>query len=91
MTLNKLHKILGKLIDEGCGRYQVSVHKTSFQDNRESDGCVILPVAEVEAYLVPEADDDGGLAVNKDGTERLRGTVVLGGCAYERAIQRRGQ
>jgi hypothetical protein len=88
MTLNKLYRHLGKLIDEGCGRYQVAVHKPSFVNPCESDGVVILPVEAIECYLVPQSDDDGGTAVNRDGTERLRGTVVLGGDAYEPVLRR---
>ena len=83
MTLNQLHKLLGKLIDEGLGRRDVCIDKESFRDNRESDGCVILPVCKVDAYWVPQADDDGGTATNKDGSERGRTTVILGGSCYQ--------
>ena len=79
MTLNRLHRILGGLIAQGHGRATVAVDKQSFRDNRESDGCVILNVTGVEVYPVPMADDDGGLAINKDGTERLRQTCVFYG------------
>lgn len=82
MTLNQLHKQLGKLIEKGYGRRRVAIAKTSFQDNRESDGCTILPVCVVDTDWIVDADDDGGLATNKDGSERGRWTVILGGCAY---------
>ena len=79
MTLNRLHKILGFLIAQGHGRAAVAVDKQSFRDNRESDGCIILDVSGVEVYPVPMADDDGGAAINKDGTERYRQSCVLYG------------
>jgi hypothetical protein len=82
MTLNKLHKQLSKLIEQGYGRRQVAIAKESFHDNRESDGCTILPVCKVDTDWIVQADDDGGTAFNKDGTERGRWTVILGGSAY---------
>ena len=88
MTLNQLHKRLGALIEQGCGRHRVAIDKASFVDNRESDGCTILPVMAIEDVWIPDADDDGGTAVNKDGTERGRCTVVLGGCMYDRKESR---
>lgn len=85
MTLNKLHKILGKLIEQGHGRHRVSVDKQSFRDNREGDfSTMMLPVEVVDVQWINDADDDGGLAVNKDGTERGRMTVILGGSSYEK-------
>lgn len=83
MTLNELHKRLTKLIEQGHGRRRVSVDKPSFQDNRESDGCTILPICQVYAQWIPDADDDGGIATNKDGTEHGRVTVVIGGSTAE--------
>jgi hypothetical protein len=38
----------------------------------------------VDVQWINDADDDGGLAFNQDGTERGRTTVILGGCAYEK-------
>jgi hypothetical protein len=83
MTLNELHKRLGKLIEQGHGRCRVSVNKSTFQDNREADGCVILPVYQVAVDWIPEFDDSGYIGVNKDGSERGRMTVVLGGGTAE--------
>lgn len=82
MTLNQLHKQLTKLIEQGHGRRQVAIAKESFHDNRESDGCTILPVCKVDTDWIVQADDDGGTAFNKDGTERGRWTVILGGSRY---------
>lgn len=79
MTLTRLHKELSRLIAAGHGRAAVAVDKESFRDNRESDGCIILDVAGLKVSHVPMADDDGGTAVNKDGSEKLRKTCVLYG------------
>lgn len=77
MTINQLHKLLAKLIAQGHGRKAVYVDKWSYRDNRESDGCVILPVsiARMQTYML--LDDDGGCWENKDGTERTRKSLVL--------------
>lgn len=83
MTLNQLHKRLSRLIEQGYGRRRVSIAKHTFVDNREGDGCTILPIESVCVEWIVDADDDGGLAVNKDGTERGHTTVILEGCAAE--------
>lgn len=85
MTVNQLHKALSALIAKGAGRRRVSIAKDSFRDNREVDGCTILPVEFVDTDWIVDADDDGGLAINKDGTERGRWTVILGGSCYDKA------
>lgn len=79
MTLNQLHKKLGKLIEEGFGRLPVCVSKSTFTDNREGDGVTILPVQGAGVRRINIADDDGGTAINKDGSERTRMTVILSG------------
>ncbi len=83
MTVNRLHKLLTKLIREGHGRIPVSVSKETFSDNREVDGCTILSVNGVVVQYVPQADDDGGTKVNKDGTESHRKTAVIYGYNFE--------
>jgi hypothetical protein len=83
MTLNRLCKILEELRAEN-GRCRVSIAKESFRDNRENDGCTILMVYGVDVRWINDADDDGGTAVNKDGSERGRTTVILFGDSYER-------
>lgn len=83
MTLNRLCKILNALRAEH-GHCRVSVDKSSFQDNRESDGCTVLMVHGADVRWINDADDDGGIAVNKDGSERGRTTVILFGDSYER-------
>lgn len=79
MTLNQLQKRIAKLIEQGYGRCRVSVDKPSFRDNREGDGCVILPICGVDSEWIVDIDDDGGTATNKDGSERGRTTVIFYG------------
>jgi hypothetical protein len=79
MQLRTLYIQLGRMIEHGHGRALVAVDKESFRDNRESDGCTILPVSGFKVYSVPQADDDGGHWANKDGTERMRTMCVLFG------------
>jgi hypothetical protein len=79
MTINKLHKLLGELIAQGYGRRDVCIDKASFSHNLESDGCVILLVTRGEMRTYHRIDDDGGIATNKDGTERYLTSLVLTG------------
>lgn len=88
MTVNKLYELLFDLVKKGHGRKPVYVDKATFTDPRENDGPMILPVCELELKWVLDADDDGGIAVNKDGTERGRTTCVLGGSSYESSERR---
>lgn len=71
MTVNQLHKLLTRLIEQGHGRRSVMADKPSFRDNRESDGCVILPVWRGVITSYPLLDDDGAL------TERMKTSLVL--------------
>lgn len=77
MTINQLHKLLTKLIAQGHGRKLVHVDKGSYRDNRESDGCVILPVSRGAIHCYRMLDDDGGQAYRADGTEVTRESLVL--------------
>jgi hypothetical protein len=79
MTLNQLQKRIARLIEQGYGRRRVAVDKPSFRNNCEADGCVILPVIGLGVEWIPDSDDDGGCATNKDGSERGRLTVVIFG------------
>jgi hypothetical protein len=81
MTLNQLHKLLTKLIAQGHGRKSVYVDKGSYRDNREKDGCVILPVNRGAMHTYQLLDDDGGSWINADGSERHRTSLVLIGDA----------
>lgn len=83
MTINKLHALLGKLIENGRGRLSVCVNKESFIDNRESDGVIILPIAGAILRYIGQADDDGGTKILADGTESMRNTLVIYGCSAE--------
>lgn len=79
MTVARLHKLLGAMVDDGQGRRPVCVSKTSFYHPLESDGATILDVTEAKAETITMADDDGGAATNKDGSEKTRKVFVLGG------------
>lgn len=81
MTLHQLHKQLTKLIAQGHGRKTVYVDKGSFRDNRESDGCIILPVYRGAMHTYRLANDDGGIAYDSKGIERQRTSLVLIGDA----------
>ena len=84
MTLNQLHKQLSALIAQGLGRRHVCIDKGSFTHNLEGDGCTILDVCRVDAKPIPQIDGDGWTITNKDGSERERLTVILGGSSYTR-------
>lgn len=88
MTLNQRHKQLSELIAQGLGRRQVCIDKTSFTDNLEGDGCVILPVCRVDTALITKIDGDGWAITNKDGSERERLTILLGGANYTEGKER---
>lgn len=82
MTLNRLHKQLSELIAQGLGRRQVCIDKASFTDNLEGNGCVILPMCRVDTALITQIDGDSWAITNKDGSERERLTIILGGASY---------
>jgi hypothetical protein len=77
MTINQLQKLLTKLIAQGHGRKAVYVDKGSYRDNRENDGCVILPVYRGAIHTYILFDDDGGHAYDSKGVERHRTSLVL--------------
>jgi hypothetical protein len=79
MTVKRLYRMLGALIDEGHGNRKVCVDKPSFQHNLEADGCVILEVNEVQTHTYPLIDGDGHHVENNDGSERMLTSVVLVG------------
>ena len=79
ITINKLHKMLGKAIEEGMGRRRVCINKKTFIHPLEGDGCVILPIENADIEVVPMLDEDGGMATRKDGTEIERLYMVLKG------------
>jgi hypothetical protein len=89
ITINRLHKLLGKLIAEGHGRRPVCIDKPSFTHNLESDGCVILEVESAEIHSYRRLDDDGGTAINADGSERMLTSLVLDG-GGESSLNREG-
>ena len=79
MTVAKLHKLLGEMVEAGNGRKPVCVDKSSFYHQLEDDGVLILDVVEAQARTITIADDDGWTATNKDGSEKTRKVFVLGG------------
>lgn len=81
MTINKLHQLLSQLVATGHGRMHVCIDKATFQHNCERDGVTILDIekAEIRAHWMD--DGDGRPIINRDGSERMRSTLVLdGGC-----------
>lgn len=79
LTINRLHKELGKLIEDGHGRKPVSINKNSFTHTLETDGCIILPVKTVWVEWIPTISDEGGFKENKDGSESGKNICVLSG------------
>lgn len=79
ITVARLHKMLGELVESGQGRRPVCVNKATFWHPLESDGAVILEATEAKAETITMCDDDGGTATNKDGTEKTRKVFVIGG------------
>ncbi len=59
MTVARLHKMLGQLIEEGQGRRPVVMNKASFYHPLESDGVALLDVTEAKADTITMANDDG--------------------------------
>lgn len=85
MTVAALHKRLGELIVAGHGRKPVVVKKQSFHHACEDDGVTMLDLYGVEdPRWVYTCDDDGGVKINKDGTEAGRRQVILYGSAKDR-------
>lgn len=83
MTVGRLHKILGKLIEQGNARTPICVNKRTFRDNCEEDGVVILPVEDVVVDHILIHDGDGGTKYRKDGTECRHVTAVIVGASYD--------
>jgi hypothetical protein len=79
MTIGRLHKLLGAMVETGHGRRSVCVDKPSFQHNCESDGCVILEVEGGAIRTYNRIADDGGLALKANGEERMITGLVLHG------------
>lgn len=83
MTVSKLHKLLGKLIDKGMGRREVLVSKDTFTDNREADGCTLLPIEGLVTHAHTIMDGDSFTITNRDGSERIQVSVLLYGASGE--------
>ena len=83
MTLQKLHRILGALVERGYGRREVCIDKGTFVHNLEADGCVILPVCRIDVQTFELMDGDGFHDLKADGTCKQRTSIVLGGASAE--------
>lgn len=83
MTVARLHKELGKLVERGLGRRRVCVNKPTFTSNLEGDGLTYHDVRHVGIYVGEFLDDDGGIATRADGTTRTMSAIVLSGSAYD--------
>lgn len=79
ITVGSLHKQLAKLIEQGHARKPVTVDKDTFKHNLECDGSMILNVEPVRLEWILQADDDGGVKMNQDGSESGRYNLVLRG------------
>lgn len=83
MTVERLYRLLQKEISQGHGKKPIVVSKTTFIHNCEADGCTLFDIAGVETKWTYNADDDGRIRVNKDGTESGRVRVILYGDSYD--------
>lgn len=77
MTLNAFIKALEKIRDKGHGRCKVAVDKDSLWDG---NGCFnICDVNAAEYCVINVADDDGGIACDSKGVERMTRAIVIRG------------
>jgi len=79
MTINKLHKELGKLIKQGHSRRAICISKSTFAHALESDGCTVLEVKGLDIVTYPIIDDDGGFKELANGKEATKTDLVLYG------------
>jgi hypothetical protein len=77
VTVNQLHKMLGKFIEKGEGRRPVCVNKDTFGHNCEADGVVILSVEDCQLRSVLWWNNDTDDCLNKDGSERYRKVALM--------------
>jgi hypothetical protein len=81
ITVNQLHKMLGKLIASGQGRVPIVIDKPTFTHNLESEGCVLLMPSGIVLKSCPMSDGNGGIEENKDGSESCRTMAILYGAS----------
>jgi hypothetical protein len=79
MTIAKMHKLLGEMIQNGHGRKRVCVDKSTFRHPLEGDGAVILDVDSMEVVSFPMLDDDGFTKTRSDGSESCHTAAVICG------------
>lgn len=83
MTVNKLHKALGRLIADGMGRFPVAIDKTTFTHPLEPDA-VVLDVDAIFVRHVSMLDDDGFQKCTKRGAECFSRMAVLSGASGQK-------
>ena len=79
MTAKRLIKELQKVVDKhGNVKVVANVDDLRTRLGNLAGDCSCADVTAVGYEVIYVADDDGGVAVNKDGTERTTRVVVLG-------------
>ncbi len=79
MTINQLHKLTAKLIEQGAGRRGVCVSKDTFFHALEADGATILEATKATLQVFPMLDDDGGTKITARGREVTSAALVFEG------------
>lgn len=79
MTITKLYELLHRLVRQGHGSMAVCIDKDTFRHNCEADGVTILDIQRAEIVAHTMDDGDGCAIINRDGSERLRSSLVLTG------------
>ncbi|MFH1850993.1 MAG: hypothetical protein ABIA75_01470 [Candidatus Neomarinimicrobiota bacterium] len=81
MTIQKLHKILSELIDQGHGRKTILVNKPSLWDGNET--FELCEITDTDYRWYPIVDGDGFSIENKDGMEHGKHALILIGSNSE--------
>lgn len=79
ITVAKLHKMLGALINQGHGRKKVCIDKKTLYHPLEGDGVTLHDIEKIETEWVYTVADDGGIKTRKDGSECGSTVVILKG------------
>ncbi len=82
ITVNRLHKMLGAMIEQGHGRLPVCVDKPTITHPLEGDGACIIEISGCEYQVVPQMDGDGFMQTNSRGGECYRKCVVIYGASH---------
>lgn len=79
MTINQLHKLTQKLVDQGYGRRKVTIDKSTFASPLEDEGGVIIDVVSADVEVIRLMDGDGFTETTKSGREKVMVTMVMVG------------